>query len=537
MQQETHTSPAPQTKGARYRQIMATLARHGIGTVFNGDDVARARHIREVCEELGTTFIKLGQLLSTRADLLPDAYRRELRKLQDSVPPIPAADVAQVIKEELGAPPDEFFAFFDREAAASASIGQAHAARLADGREVIVKVRKPGVEHLAEMDLEILADEAKAWTQRLPALAPYDIPALVREFADTLRDELDYTKEAANVRFFAEAFASRRGYALPQVIDDYSGTRIITMTRESGMKPDEASQLSKRRRTAAARRICEFVIEPALSHGVFYADPHGGNVLIREDGMVSVVDFGMVGRLTLEARRRVADVFVAIDRRDAQRLTDSIVEIAAPAHPVDRASIATELDRMLERYVGESLESVRFGEAIGELLELVRRHRMRLPGNYALLFKALVMTEGLLQTLDPNTSLGALLEPLTDKIIYGQMSGDQWFNRARDAAMDAAQLSVELPRRVDRVLGQIERGNVRVWTRVEDLDTTITRFERVVERANATMLAAACIVALAIVMLFYHPQGWQKWIGVIFWIAVAAAAIHVIRTVLALRRR
>lgn len=537
MQQETHTSPEPQTKGARYRQIMATLARHGLGTVFNGDDAARACHVREACEELGTTFIKLGQLLSTRADLLPAAYRDELRKLQDSVPPVPAAEIDAVIREELGASPEDLFAFFDREPAASASIGQVHAARLTDGREVMVKVRKPGVEQTVDLDLQILADEARAWTQRFPALAPYDIPALLREFSDVLRNELDYTKEASNVRFFGRLFASRRGYALPGLIEEFCTARVIVLTRQEGSRPEEAVRLSKRRRATAARRVSDFVIEPALSEGVFYADPHGGNFLIRDDGVVSVVDFGMVGRLTPEARRRVAEVFMAIDRRDAERLTDRIVEIAAPRHPVDRAAIVTEIDRMLERYVGESLENVRFGEAIGELLDLVRRHRMRLPGNYALLFKALIMTEGVLQTLDPSTNLGTLLEPLTDKLVYGGMSGDEWFDRTRDAALDAAQLSIELPRRVDRVLGEVERGNLRVWTRVEDLDSTITRFERIVERANATMLAAACIVALAIMMLFYHPQGWQRWIGVIFWIAVAAAVIHVIRTLLALRKR
>jgi ubiquinone biosynthesis protein len=537
MEQETQTSPVPETKGARYRQIMAALARHGISTVFGGDDASRARHVREACEELGTTFIKLGQVLSARADLLPEPYRKELQKLQDSVAPIPTREVEAIIREELGARPEDLFAFFDREATASASIGQVHAARLHDGREVIVKVRKPGVEQLVEMDLAILADEAEAWTERFPALAPYDVPAMIREFADTLRNELDYAKEAANVRFFNEIFASRSGYSLPEVVEEFSTSRVIVLTRTEGMRPEEAVRLSKRRRSSAARRISQFVLEPALAHGLFHADPHGGNFLIRDDGMVGVVDFGMVGRLTPEARRRVADVFVAMDRRDAERLTDRIVDIAAPSHPIDRGAVVTEVDRMLERYVGESLENVHFAEAIGELLDLIRRNRMRLPGNYALLFKALIMTEGLLQTLDPNTNLGSLLEPLTDKILYGRLSGDQWVNRVRDSAMDAAQLSIELPRRVDRVLGQVERGNVRVWTRVEDLDATLTRLERLVERANATMLAAACIVALAIVMLFYHPQGWQRWIPIIFWVAVAAAVIHVIRTLLALRKR
>ncbi len=536
MQQETHTSPAPQTKGARYRHIMATLARHGIGTVFGGDDASRARHVREACEELGATFIKLGQLLSARGDLLPDAYRDELRKLQDSVPAIPASEVAQVIREELGAAPEEIFAFFDSEPAGSASIGQVHAARAADGRDVMVKIRKPGVRETVEMDLAILADEAEAWTERFPALAAYDVPGLVREFADTMREELDYTKEAVNVRFFNELFESQRGFSLPETIGEYSTGRVITLTRVDGMRADEAGSVTKRRRASAARRVSQFILEPALSKGLFHADPHGGNVLIREDGVVSVLDFGMVGRLTPEARRRVADVFVAIDRRDAERLADRIVEIAAPQHPIDRAALVTDMDRMLEHHVGEALEHMNVGEAIGELLQLVRRYRMRLPGNYALLFKTLIMTEALVQTLDPNTNLGSLLEPLTDKLMYGQLSGEQFVNRMRESAADAAHLSVELPRRVDRVLGQVERGNVRVWTRVEDLDRTIARFERVVERANATMLAAACIVALAIVMLFYHPQGWERWIGVIFWVLFAAALIHVVRTILALRR-
>lgn len=536
MQQETRTPSEPETKGARYRQVIATLARHGMGTVLTGDDSARARHAREACEELGTAFIKLGQLLSTRGDLLPEPYREELRKLQDSVPPVPAQAIADVIREEFGAPPDQLFAFFDREPAASASIGQVHAARLVDGREVMVKVRKPGVEHLVEMDLQIITDEARAWTERFPALAPYDIPALVREFADTLRNELDYTKEARNARFFRATFENRRGFALPEVIEEYSSARVLTLTRADGVRPEEA-KLPKRKRASIARRLSQFVLEPALGEGVFYADPHGGNFLIADDGTIAVVDFGMVGRLTPDARRRVADIFIAIDRRDAERLADRIVEIAAPAHPIDRAAVVTEIDRMLERYVGESLENVRFGEAIGELLELIRRHRMRLPGNYALLFKALIMTEGLLQALDPDTNLGNLLEPLTDKLVYGEMAGDKWLDRARDAAVDAAQLSMDLPRRVDRVLGQVERGNVRVWTRVEDLDATITRFERIVERANATMLAAACIVALAIVMLFYHPQGWQQWIGIVFWVAVAVAIIHAVRTLIALRKR
>jgi len=543
MQEQKHSEDQGQTKAQRYREIVATLARHGIGIV--GDQLgkahddreqSRAEHARHACEELGTTFIKLGQMLSTRGDLLPEAYRRELMKLQDSVPALPWSVITAVIREELGSKPEVLFASIDHKAIGSASIGQVHAARLNDGRDVVVKVRKPGVEHLVEIDLEILGDLAESWSQRFPALEEYDVRGLVREFADSLQAELDYKREAGSVRFFREQFSGERGFKLPEVLDEYSGQRVITLTRLEGRKLDDIADFNKRRRVTISRRIARFILEPAFERGVFYADPHAGNILVQDDGSLAVVDFGMVGRLTPEGRRRVADIFIAIDRRDAQRLSDSIIEVTAPTHPVDRAVITTEIDRLLERYVDVALENVRFGDAMGELLELIRRHGLRLPGNLAQFFKALAMCEGLLQTIDPDSSLADYIEPLVGKLVYERFAGDQWQDRMRDSAVDAAELSIGLPRRIDRVMGEIERGNLRVWTRVQDIDAIIKRFEHIVERANATMLASACIVGLAIIMLFYQPQGWQRWIGVVFWIAVAAAAAHIVRTLLALRK-
>jgi ubiquinone biosynthesis protein len=532
------------TKAQRYREILAVLARHGIGTVgeqFGKDeeqrDRLRAEHVRLACEELGTTFIKLAQTLSTRGDLLPDAYRRELEKLQDHVPPIGGAEIARVVREEFGSSPDDLFASFDREPLASASIGQVHAARLKDGRDVVVKVRKPGVEELVETDLDILSDLADSWPDRFPALRQYDLPAMVREFGDTLRNELDYEREAGNVKFFRRVLQDQRGFALPQMIDEFSTSRVLTMTRLEGIKPSDAAALPKRRRTTIAKRIGRFVLEPAFSHGVFHADPHGGNFLITDEGALAVIDFGMTGRLTPDARRRVADIFIAMDHGDATRLADRIIEITAPTHPVDRAGLAGEIDRMLERYVPVTLEEMRFGEALGELLELIRRFGLRLPGNLALLFKTLVMTEGLLESVDPGASLNDHLEPLVEKLMFGRLNGEDWMDRVRDSAFDAAELSIELPRRLDRVMGEVERGNVRVWARIENLESMVARFEHTVERANLTMLASACIVGLAIVLVFFKPQGAERWIGIAFWIGVALTFFIILRTAFATLRR
>jgi ubiquinone biosynthesis protein len=546
MQPPVATTPEPaRSKDERYREILAALAKHGFGIIgdhFAGDgderDQLRAERLRQACEELGTMFIKLGQMLSTRADLLPEAYRLELAKLVDDVPPLPLDVITRVIREELGAAPETMFAFFDPVPLGSASIGQVHSARLVDGRDVVVKVRKPGVETLVQIDLEILAELVDTWAPRFPGLQQYDAKGVVREFSESLLAELDYRREATNEKFFRGIFSNEAGFAIPDVVGEYSTGRVLTHERVDGRKVSDVEGLSNRRRATVSQRIARFVLEPAFEHGVFYADPHSGNLMIQEDGALAVVDFGTVGRLTPEARRRVAGMFLAISRRDAERLTDRVVEVTAPRHPIDRQQLTNDVERLLEQFVDVSFDDVPIGNALGELLHILRRHRLRLPSNLAAFIKALVMCEGILQTLDPESSLTDYLQPMAGKLIYqGIAGGDGGVERLRDSALDAAQLSIELPRRIDRVLGEIERGNLRVWTRIEDADPIMKRVEHMVERANVTMLAAACIVGLAIVLQIYHPQGWQQWIGVVVWIALVAAIAATVRTLLGLRKK
>ncbi|HTD35332.1 MAG TPA: AarF/UbiB family protein, partial [Candidatus Elarobacter sp.] len=387
MQPPVTTLPEPpKSKDERARVIVATLARHGFGIIedhFVGDDGerdrSRAERLRQACEELGPMFIKLGQMLSTRGDLLPEAYRVELAKLVDAVPPLPVEVIAEVIREELGGAPEAIFDRFDPVPLASASIGQVHTARLVDTRDVVVKVRKPGVEALVQTDLAILADLIETWAPRLPALNQYDARGVLREFSDSLTAELDYRREAANERFFRGVFAEEPGFAIPDVIGEYSTGRVLTHERVEGRKVSEAGDLSNRRRAAISQRIARFVLEPAFEHGLFYADPHAGNLLIEDDGSLAVIDFGTVGRLTPEARRRVAGIFLAISRRDAERLTDRLVEVTAPRHPIDRPQLTSDLERLLERYVDVSFDDVPLGNALGELLHVLREHHLRLP--------------------------------------------------------------------------------------------------------------------------------------------------------------
>lgn len=531
------TERAP-SRAERSRQIIAVLAKHGLAVA--GNRTMGPVQAREACEELGTTFIKLAQMLGARADLLPREYRDELTKLQDDVPPVETAAIEARIEDELGAAPEDLFASFDRVPLASASIGQVHAVQLLDGRAAVVKVRKPGVRELVERDLEILSGLAKSAEHYLPRLAEYDVESMLEEFDDTLHEELDFTREARNLETFAEYFTAEQGFWLPEAIRELTTAKVLTMTRLDGMRAEDATGLTARRRTSAAQRVARFVLEPALTHGIFHADPHGGNVLVRKDGGIAVLDFGMVGRLSDELRRGVADTFMAMHRKDAARLTDRLIQLAPPLRPVDRSALTYKFERLLDRYMGDTLERIEIGTALSEMLEIIRDYGLRSPASLALLFKAVALADAIVIAITPDRALTHYLEPIAKKVATSRLSLDDWAERARISAMDAAELSIDLPRHADRVLSDLERGNLRVWARVEDLEPMLVRFERLVERANATMIAAACVVGMTVLFSVYRPAGWQVAAGWLFWIAFAIAAVVGIRTALgtfASRRR
>lgn len=535
--------PGVSEKSRRYREIVTVLARHGFrivdGELFHKEDKdhLRAEQLRLACEELGTMAIKLGQMLSTRSNILSEPYRQQLSKLQSDVPPVPTQIIEQVIQQSLGESPQNLYAYFDEKPLGSASIGQVHAARLKDGRSVVVKVRKPGVDHQVDLDLEIVGELIDRWSKRFPVLVEYNARELLRDFGDTLREEMQYTREASNIEFFRNFFRNDEGFAIPEVIADLSKGSVLTETEVYGKKVSDIKDRSPERRKVIAQRIADFVLQPTLKTGTFHADPHAGNLFVEDDDKLAVIDFGKVGRLTPQERRSVGGVFLAVGRIDAERLTDSLLEITNPNHPVDRAALSSDIGRMLVQYVDVSIGSIHFGDAMRDLLVLVRKNGLYLPGHIVLFFKALAMSEGLLETVDPDASFTDYLKPFIGRLLFGGFTGKDGAERFRSSAMDALELAIELPRRIGRVLAEVERGNVRVWTRIEDADSLMSRLEHLVARMNATILAAASIIGLAVVMQFYHPRRWQTWIGIVFWIFVGVVLIDYIRTLLNLKSK
>ena len=423
----------------RALRLASVLARHGLGWLLEMTRLGwlvpfhrgllghprqdrpytAAEHVRMALEDLGPTFIKLGQLLSSRADVLPPAYQAELARLQDAAPPEPAGTVEAVIEAELGRPAREVFARFEAAPLAAASIGQAHAATLADGTDVVVKVRRPAAVAQIEVDLAVLEWVAAAATRWLATARRVDLAGLVAEAARTLRAELDYEVEAANAERFAANFASDQTVHVPAVHRAASTARVITLTRVDGIKVSDLAALDAAGvdRPALARKIVDVVLAMVFEHGFFHADPHPGNLFVEPDGRLGLVDFGMVGALDLPTRAGLVRLFVSTASGDATSLAEDLLGLGTATGPVDRAALTHELAGLLGQVTKMPLGELRLGPLLQAELAIVRRHRLRLPPELALLIKTAAMTEGLAALLDPGFVLLSSFAPYAARLM------------------------------------------------------------------------------------------------------------------------
>jgi len=501
----------------RYRQIAEGLSRHGLGYLVGvfglerfvplhkgllghpkrDEPYTRPEHLRMAMEELGATFIKLGQILSTRPDLLPPAYQTELTKLQDAAPPVPPEQVRELLTKELGRPPEETFLKFVPEPLAAASIGQVHAATLEDGTEVVVKVRRPGVVEQVEEDLQILQSLAATASRRWEIAEHYDLVALAEEFAETLRAELDYVHEGRNAERFAENFADDPEVHIPRIFWKTSTSRVLTLERIRGIKVDDIRALNDTGidRRELAERAVRITLDMIFEHGFFHADPHPGNFFVEKDGVLGIIDFGMVGTVDERMQDQLAQLFVAITSQDSDRLVDAFLELGVSRRTVDRPRLRQDLGRLISRYYGQSLGEIPLGALLEEALAVVRRHRLQLPPNMVLLFKMAIMNEGMGARLDPGFHLAAVISPYAERLMLRQYSPSRLAQQLGRTSMEAVQLGAELPQQLRRLVGEIERGSLEFGMRPEGLEPVLRRLERLVNRLVLAIIVYAIYLA------------------------------------------
>jgi ubiquinone biosynthesis protein len=540
----------PHTHLNRYRQIAEVLTRHGMGHAVDvmgldrfvpfhrglqrqqsqprhDKDGSGPIHLRMAFEELGATFVKLGQILSTRHDLLAPAYQEELSRLQDGVAPIAPDLVRQIVATELGRPIDAVFASFDSTPLASASIGQAHAASLPDGTEVVVKVRRPGVVEQAEEDLEILQNLAEMASRRWELADQYDLPGLAAEYAQTLREELDYLREARNAERFRANFASDPDIHIPRVFWEMTTSRMLTLERVRGIKINDLAALDAAHidRQALARRATKIILHMVFEDGFFHADPHPGNFFVEKGGRIGLIDFGMVGFIDERTKEQLVGMLTAMTAQDAGRMATVLQELGVSRQRIDRIALQRDLDYTLRQYYGQQLADIKISAVFSDTLSIIRRYHLQLPTNLALLVKAMVMEEGLGVQLDPDFNLADALAPYARRLLAHEYSPLLWARRLSVVSLDAARLGIDLPQQVSQILNDLQRGTLEVAARPVGLEPYIYAVERIVNRVVFGILTASFVIGLAMMLTADRPHGFAQWDGVFFALGIAGAIV------------
>ena len=500
----------------RFSQISRVLVRHGFGFVF---DVRRDRRekkgleeflapnfgvrLRLTLDDLGPTFVKFGQVLSTRSDILPEGVLLELQKLQDTAKPMPAGVAQEIIERELGAPVDEVFASFDPIPLGSASIGQVHRAVLLTGETVAVKVQRPEAPARVGGDLELMRDFAALLDRRFGRRLFVDVRGLVAEFEVVIRRELDYTAEAENARRFAANFAGTE-VVIPNVYLDLTTPRVLTEEYIEGTRFRDIRPLSltpsERRRVATMG--ADAIFKMAFEDGFFHGDPHPSNLLLTPSGHLALLDFGMVGFMSQGDIEALSKLFIAVIQRDASAALWALERLGVRYATEIRGDLVRDLREFLNKYSGLSVGEVTLGQALSELIALARRYRLRMPPVFPLLTKALVTAEGLARSIDPTINVYEVARPYAQRLLSERYRPGAVLEALEEHALEYARYAEELPEQIRQLLTEVADGELEVQLEHGGLDELIGSVDVLANRLVFAVVTAALLVGSSMLGAF-----------------------------------
>lgn len=508
----------------RIREVVRVLVRHGFEQVVEGLrlggrlPLGRRRprperrslpvRMRMVLEELGPSAVKLGQLLSTRPDVLPPEFIAELRRLQDRVGPVPFEEVRRVISRELGAPVESLFRSFEPVPFAAASIAQVHRAVLEDGTRVVVKVKRPGIERVIGDDIELLREVAPLVARYFPATRAYGPEAIVEEFARTIAAELDFRVEGRHAERFRANFWGDPSVYVPFVVWRLTCESVLTVEEITGPKIDDLEALRERGWSPEelARVVLDCYLRQIFDHGFFHADPHPGNIFALGPRRIAFVDFGIVGRLDAEMLSAVGGVFMALARRDAAALAEECDRLGiAGQEGIDTREFKLELSDLLDRYWGARLGEVQSERLLYEVSTIAGRHGVRLPRDFVLLGKTALTVGAIARSLDPSLDLAEFSRPYARALVRKRMSLGRLGFGALRGAEDLARLLRVLPRHTERLLEKLRRGELKLAMEHRGLDDLVRDIDRSSNRISFSLVIAALIVGSSIVMQLPQP--------------------------------
>jgi ubiquinone biosynthesis protein len=455
-----------------------------------------AREFRRALEELGPTYVKLGQLLSSRPDLLPDVYIEELGRLVDEVPPVPFTELAKLIEDDLG---DDLFARVEPEPLAAASIAQIHPALLKSGRAVVVKVRRPGIERQVELDLAVLRSTARLLEGHSQTAQLLQVNALVDELEVHIREELDFVEEAHNAELIAQLVSDYEDLVVPQVIRPYVTERVLVLERIEGKKIGDGPAPPLERRRALAREFFRAYVHQVTVEGVYHADPHRGNVLLTGDGRLALLDFGLLGRLDDDTRRNLSLLLLAVAQNRADDVADLLLGLSLTSIDSDQPGFRHELRRKLPRYHWRPLAGIRAGEALADLQRIALRYEIRLPPAFALVGKTLSQADSIARSLDPELDPIELLEEDSLAVMLTEAERRLEPNQLLAYLYTQLEPFSRLPRRVSQLVDRLDTGTMKVGIVPTDLGEAERVLRSVANRIGAAIIVVGLLVSSALI--------------------------------------
>ncbi len=494
--------------GDMVRRIGMSAALERTGRMLHWDDpeamayMAPPERVRCAMQDLGPTFVKLGQVMATRVDLLTPEWTTELGKLQNAVPALPFAQVRPQLVEDLGADPEAVFERLEETPLAAASLAQTHRAWLADGSAVVLKVRRPGIRDTVEADLRLMARLAEIVEERAPDLRRYHPAEVVQQFSASLRRELDFAAEGRNAERIAANFAGHDEVVVPRVYWEWTSERLNVQECLQGIAGTDlaavdAAGLDRAQLAATGAGI---VLKMVLEDGFFHADPHPGNIFYLPDGRIGVIDFGMVGRVSEQRRFQIVQLLHGLVERESAPVADVLMEWGEGGGEVDEARLQADVGAFVDQYRGVPLKDLHMGLMLTDVTTILRDNGLSLPPDLALMIKAFLTLEGMGRQLDPDFDMAGAARPFLQRVVLQRYSPRTLLKRGRRTALDAMELVGDLPRELRRLLRTARRGRLHMQVEVTSLKAFGEQVDRAANRLTMGVITAALVVGSSIVM-------------------------------------
>ncbi|MCF8107812.1 MAG: AarF/ABC1/UbiB kinase family protein [Desulfohalobiaceae bacterium] len=541
----------------RFKDIAVTLVSYGFGDLISRLDLPERilrlspkksqythldawKRLRLVITELGPTFIKFGQLLSLRSDLLPLELTAELSKLQDDVPPEAFEDIKKRIEKELEAPLETVFADFETTPIAAASLAQVHRALLKKDRSVVaVKVQRPGIQRTITYDLDILAGLARQLHERVETLSVYNLPQLIQELRRLMFQELDFEREARNMRLARANFKDEDYLSLPAVFNDYSTSRVLCMELIQGTMLKDLMRLPFEDRKALAQTGIRAALKQILEDGFFHADPHPGNIIIQNNKVLTLLDWGMVGRITPNTRGKLITLLEAVVDRDSEIVLNMLLLFSHHSNHIKRDQLQRDIMDILDDYYSVPLSEINIGQLLNSLTNLLFEHKIRMKSDLAIMVRAIVASEGTARLLYPELNVVAEAEPYLKKIALEKLSPAALKRKIRKEFSKFIQLNREVPLRFNQILGKMENDQLSIGFEHRNLDGLRNTLDRVANRITLALLTAALIIGSSMIittgvrpLLFGYPA-----LGLIGFLLSGCIGLWLIIDILRKRKR